>query len=160
MSQASCAVDTTADTSHSLDEVAVKDTLAELEKRQLAGFNSVTNNGLDFEIDVLLLHSLSRRIGKTAATGEDASEVGGVIENALLEGGKIKVAAVKQRLELLEGEDCINVGLDGLKLRLCLFSGTRSDEYHLGIGSRFLNVLRKKRRSVGCGNTGYEGTEY
>ena len=143
MSEASRTVDTAADARHTLDKVAVKNTLVQLEKRHTASLYSVANYRFYLKIDILLLHRLCRRIGKTAASRKDTSEIGSVIKHALLKGGEVEVTAIKQRLKLLEGQHRINVRLNGIKLSLCLLCGTRSYKDNLSVRSGFLYVFRK-----------------
>ena len=144
VAETACTVDTAANASHTLDEVAVENALVELKKCHTASLDAVTNYGLNLEVDVLLLKSLSSSLGKTAYTCEDTTEVGCVIKHALLKGCNIEVSGIKECLELLEGKNAVNVGLNLFKLSLCLLRGARTDEDNLGVGSGLLDVLSKR----------------
>ena len=143
MGQTARTADTTADTSHTLNEVAVKDTLIELKQSHTARLDTVADNGLDLEVNSLLLKSLCRGIGKTAASCKDTAEVGCVVKVALLKAGEVEVTAVKECLKLLVGEDAVNPGLNLLKLCLCLLCGTGANKDNLCIGGMLLDVLCK-----------------
>ena len=56
--QTTCAPNTSAETSHTLDEVGVKDILALFQQGNLAFLDTVAGNGLQHEVDVLFLQGL------------------------------------------------------------------------------------------------------
>lgn len=148
--KAAGSADAAADARHSLDEVAVEEILVLLEKRHAARLDSVADDGFEIEFDVLLFHCRCDSLGKTARAGKDASVIGCVVESRFLKQRDVDIAAVKESLKFLEGDDGVHVGFDFLALSLALLCRARTDEDDLRLGFALLDDLREKchRRGV------------
>ena len=139
--QTTGAADAAADTCHTFDEVLGQGTAACLEKRHAALLDAVADGGLDGEVDVLFLKSLYDCVRQTARTGKDAAVVGCIVQIAFFQLADVEVAAVNQRLKLVEGENAVNPRLGFFLLSLCLLGSARSDEDDLRLGVGLLDVL-------------------
>ena len=140
--KASRTADTTADTSHTFDEVSVKEVLALFKQSYTAGFNTVAGAGVELEVfKALFLKTFGNRIGKTAGASEDSSVVGSVVEHVLFKCGNVEVAAVKECLKLFKCKNNVNIRLYGIKLNLSLFSSAGTDEDNLRVFFGFLDVF-------------------
>ena len=126
---------------HALDEVAVCLAHVGFEQSDVALFDAVAGHALDLEIEVLFFERLGDRVGQTAATREDASEVGRVVQHAFAQLGDVDVAAVKERLELLERDDAVDVRAHVFEPELHLLGRARSDKDDLAFGVGRLDVF-------------------
>ena len=113
MCKASRTADTTADASHTFDEVSVKEVLA-LFQAELHGRLRYRRRrqALSFEVfKTLFLKTFGNRVGKTAGASEDSSVVGSVVEHVLFKCGNVEVAAVKECLQLLKRKNSVDIRL-------------------------------------------------
>ncbi len=80
-------------------------------------------------------------IGKTAAAGEDSAEVGGVVEDAFVEGGDVYVAAVEERLEFFKSHSRVDVWLHGVLLDFEFLGGAWAYEDYAAGAFVFFDVF-------------------
>ena len=83
MGQAAGTADTAAHAGHPLDEVVGEHVLRRTEQGRTALLDAVARDGAVFEgfVQPTLDERLPNRVGQAAAAGENASEIGGVVQN-------------------------------------------------------------------------------
>lgn len=81
------------------------------------------------------------RAGKAAAAGEDAAVVKSVVEVLVRQGGDVDIARIKQGLQLLKGDNTVDIGADGFPFLLHFFGDAGADENDLAARIEALNVL-------------------
>ena len=102
--KATCTADTSADTSHTFNEVCLKCILTLLKERNSAFLYAVTGDGVKLKISyILLFNCLSYSISKTTATCKNSSEIRSIIKNTLFKSCDINITAVKECLKFFEG---------------------------------------------------------
>ena len=68
-------------------------------------------------VQTCALPILLDRAGKAAAAGEDATVVRGVVEVLVRQGGDVDIARIKQGLQLLKGDNTVDIGYVPYQLR-------------------------------------------
>ena len=140
--QAAGTLDTAALAGHTLDEVAVKDTLLHLQQGDLTGGDAVAGDSLQLEgiLQTLLLDDLGHSSGDTAAVSEVAGVGAGLIQLGGLQSGEVNVFGLEQREQLLVGQDTVHGAHGAAQLELLLLGDTGPDEDDLGVRLLLLDV--------------------
>ena len=133
--------DATAGARHTFDEVGVEEVFAFFEEGYAAFFYAVAGAGLEVEVYVLFFETFGDRVGETAAAGEDSAEVGGVVEDAFVEGGDVYVAAVEERLEFFKSHSRVDVWLHGVLLDFEFLGGAWAYEDYAAGAFVFFDVF-------------------
>ena len=139
--QTSSSADTAAHACHSFDEVGVEELFAFFEEGYAAFFYAVAGAGLGVEVYVLFFETFGDRVGETAAAGEDSAEVGGVVEDAFVEGGDVYVAAVEERLKFFKSHSRVYVWLHGVLLDFEFLGGAWAYEDYAAGAFVFFDVF-------------------
>ena len=151
MGQAAGAADTAADTGHALDKVRVEQILALLEERHAAFLDAVAGRRLQLEILApLFLERLGNGVGEAAAARKDAAEIGRIVQAVLGQRRNVQIAAVEERLKLLEGKRDVYVRFYAVFLNFRFLRGARSYKNNLARRFVFFKILRNRahRRKV------------
>ena len=89
----------------------------------------------------LIRETFGDRVGETAAAGEDSAEVGGVVEDAFVEGGYVDVAAVEERLEFFKCHSRVDIWLHGVLLDFEFLGGAWAYEDYAAGAFVFFDVF-------------------
>ena len=110
VSEASRAADAAVHARHTLDEVGVQHPFGLFEQRRPARLDAVAGDGFIFKVRLaLLLDRLRHGVRDAAAPREDPAEVGRIVEGALREVLEVEIRGVEEGLQLLEGDDGVDV---------------------------------------------------
>lgn len=105
-------------------------------KALFALLDAVANDWLHGEcFFALLAQRLGCRIGQTAASSKDTPVIRRVVENILVQRGKLQLAAVKQRLQFLKRDHAVHIGRDAGTPQLGFFAVQGPINTTLAVGS-------------------------